>query len=313
MTRMDEPQTRDGTPSTPAAIICGIERGGTTLLLDMLKAHPRVYARFEVGLLLAESLSFKHIMACQPYTKMLVGVHSLHVEDLRPVAEAPNWVTAYDRLLRLCLGKERNPVDRRRNFFIDKTPAYSAHIDRVMSRVPGVPVVGLIRDPRAVYASMKKRALIRAGKVPKSMVRFFAKRFIRYMTPLVAAGESHSEVLLVRYEDLVTAPDTWLPVVCRHFGLDFLPRMLDPSNAFARPTNSYSRLDPRKIAEFADIIEPKEEQEIIDRIGRLRWTLYPVAQRLRHLDLTSLGDPLPNITPIDAARMKHLYRRDRAA
>jgi len=45
-----------GFERNPGSRLAVREHCGSTLLLDMLKAHPRVYAGFEVGLLFANAL-----------------------------------------------------------------------------------------------------------------------------------------------------------------------------------------------------------------------------------------------------------------
>ncbi len=303
---MDNPPRK---PLTPAAILCGIEHGGTTLLLDMLKAHPRVYARFEVGLLLAESLSLESIKACRPYVDMLCACHGLRLEELREMGNSPDWITAYAKLLRLCLSKERDPADKSRDFFIDKTPAYSRVIGQVMRRVPGVPVVAMVRDPRGVYASWKKRALIRHNSLPPDFLSEFLHRYANYMTPVALAAAAELRVLLVRYEDVATAPEKWVPVVCRHIGLDFMPDMIDPGNSFAPQPNSYGKLHPAKIAEFKSIITPEEEEAILQGVETLAWTVYPVEQRIQETGMKAFSQTLP---ALPEALVRSLTERGRA-
>lgn len=103
----------------------------------------------------------------------------------------------------------------------DKRPMYGQRLPELFAMFPDAQVVLLVRDPRAVVASMKKlgwpKAVIRNGSVGGGTRRWLNA---------IDAGQRglkryrRDQVLQIRYEDLVTDPASVLSYVCGFLGLD---------------------------------------------------------------------------------------------
>ncbi|GAB4524015.1 MAG: hypothetical protein Fur0018_07260 [Anaerolineales bacterium] len=128
-------------------LVCGYERGGTTLVGELIRQHPRMDGRFEVGFLLAEPLSAFPDM--HPYARSVKIAWGLDDDALGYVCAAPSYAEAYRRLL------ERSNLPDKSVRIYDKTPRYMKHLPEVMQKVD-VPVVCVVRDPRGVYWSAQK-------------------------------------------------------------------------------------------------------------------------------------------------------------
>ncbi|MHC5019744.1 MAG: sulfotransferase family protein [Planctomycetota bacterium] len=273
-------------PLTLRAIICGVANSGTTLLLDLLKAHPDVYSQFEVGFLEAETLSvaaLTRLRGTNPSFASFCKHHGVTDADFEAIVAGQNWRAAYQRLLDRCAANR--PTVGARSFFVDKTPAYALHLDQVHERIGSVPVVALIRDPRGVYASYRKRAEAGGAAVPLDQ---FVELYRSYYRALVAAWTRFPHLLLVRFEDLVTDPAAWMPVVCRHIGLSYDALVTDLGASRGRNVNSYDRVYPGKATEYRAVLSPDEQEALLERLDRFRWLAYQQAVP---------GDPAPPLPP----------------
>ena len=148
-------------------IICGYERGGTTLVSEIIRQHPKLDGRFEIGFLLADTpQNFRSLKA---YVFNLKSRWGLNDEDVDYICQAPDFIEAYRRLIECS-----NLPDKEINIY-DKTPRYMERLPSIMQRVD-VPVVCVVRDPRAVYYSMIKR------EPPKNLKLGRWRRLYRLLT-----------------------------------------------------------------------------------------------------------------------------------
>jgi hypothetical protein len=191
-------------------LICGFERGGTTTVSELICQTPGVAAGFEGGFLLApDPASFPSI---EPYYGMALRGWGLALEDMEYICAAPGWEELYGRL-----AERFRPGEQVRVF--DKTPRYMECLPEVMAKVPGVPVVVIVRDPRALFWSWLKRA----GERPPDWLSTFAGRYHSYAAgyrAALAAGLG-DHLLLVHHEDLSLHPADEGRRIFSFLGLDF--------------------------------------------------------------------------------------------
>lgn len=129
-----------------------------------------------------------------------------HAEAYRFAAESPF------RAYAAAAGKAR---------FGDKTPAYVHAVDELLAIWAEARVVVLVRDARDVALSIRR--------VPFGPNNAFAAA--RWWAEGIRAGleaqrRRPQQVLTVRYEDLVTAPETHVRRICEHVGLGYNSEML---------------------------------------------------------------------------------------
>ena len=124
----------------------------------------------------------------------------------------------------------------------EQTPRYIFYARALLGLYPRAHVVHLVRDPRAVMASQKKRwrrrKLAANGDAqPRyESVRewvnyhpYTVGRLWAHATRAALELAEHPRVTIVRYEDLVQHPEQTVRNLCARLGLDFDPSMLDVS------------------------------------------------------------------------------------
>lgn len=269
------------------SLITGIVHCGSTLLLDMLKVNDDVYSDFEIGILSADSLSVQGLTQwCRddPHFKMLNERYNITRNEIIALHTSKNWHEVYHRLYQLI--QARDPKSRMRTHLIDKTPGYALLLEQVISRVPGCAMVGLVRDPRAVYASWLKRP------TRKVTPQEFMKTYNQSIGALQNANAQMASVYIARFEHLITNPQTQLSMICAHLGLTFKPEMCDPRKAFSqnhktknqfRPPGTHgpardvndSGIDMSALREYRTILSDQDQLIIVENLALpLSWTLY---------------------------------------
>ena len=128
-------------------LVCGYERGGTTLVSELIRQNPEVDGRFECGFLLVEEIA--DFLDLHPYARNIKIAWGLSQEDLEYICAADSYLIAYQRLL------ERSNIPNKQNRIYDKTPRYMRYLTTAMEKID-VPVVCVVRDPRALYWSAQK-------------------------------------------------------------------------------------------------------------------------------------------------------------
>ncbi len=113
--------------------------------------------------------------------------------------------------------------------WVEKTPRTESHLDVLDELFPDAKLIQIVRDPRAVFASIKNRIMKQYGYHTKAhrLVRSWncsAREISRLL-------QDPFRFLVVRYEDLVRTPRKVLENICRFGGFDFCENMLEPTRA----------------------------------------------------------------------------------
>jgi hypothetical protein len=197
--------------------VCGYEKSGTTLLNEILRRHPDLDSGFEGGFLLGDSPRDFHRF--QPYYAFFRQTWELSREDVKYICDCDDWGECYRR------ARERSPVIADKHALIfDKTPVYMKHLPVVLGKVPGIPCVVCVRDPRALMVSWARWS--GAGEaVEQWLVANFAdnvERYASYARGYRRALAAHADrLLLVRFEVLCTHTAQTLASVFRFLGMAF--------------------------------------------------------------------------------------------
>ena len=104
----------------------------------------------------------------------------------------------------------------------EKTPGHFAYLDTLLTWYPQAKVLYLIRDPRAVVASVKNTPW------SEKNADIITHRW-RRAANILARWEHDSRVHGVKYESLVTHPNRELEAICAHLDVTFDASMLSPS------------------------------------------------------------------------------------
>jgi len=196
--------------------IVGCGRSGTTLLRSMLDSHPLVGVPLE-SLFIIDYLSSRRSPSV--LRKLLPREYELGEwglactpDDLADCATPSEMIDRVHRLYLREHGKSR---------WGQKTPRFVRYGELLLANYPQARFVHMIRDPRAVA-----RSLLRS-EVHRSTVLHAAQRWVTDVSAGLELERKHPEkVLRLRYESLVSDPESELKRVCDFLDLEFVERML---------------------------------------------------------------------------------------
>ncbi len=200
-------------PDVLGCLVAGFEKGGTTLVKDLVRRAGRLRGSFEGGLLLADSPAEG---VPEPYGSLLVKAWGLPEGFLDEYRTCRTFEEGY-RLLR----DRSDVITEKHRPLIDKTPRYMMHLEAVLRRAPTTPVVVVIREPALVVRSWLGLGQPRGEAV--EAVRNSA-------TGLAAVARSRTgidRVYTVHLDDLMISPQATLDAMSAWLG--FVPRPHDPS------------------------------------------------------------------------------------
>jgi hypothetical protein len=248
--RREEPSVKE----RRIIFITGASRSGTTLLSCILGNHPAVHPLKEMQYFgqwwdpgenarrftRVEGISAAAAMYASQEPRALLGkVHSEHrmraaslIDGLGPAGADPAALfsaVAHD------LTREHD-----KGVPCEKTPRNIFYASRLLDVYPSAHIVHMVRDPRAVMASQKKRwQRRRLSAKGFAMPRYESLRVWINYHPYTAARlwasatsaalqvANRQRVTLTRFEDLLRQPEETVRSLCSRLGLDYDPTMLD--------------------------------------------------------------------------------------
>ncbi|MCH8539385.1 MAG: glycosyltransferase [Opitutales bacterium] len=186
-------------------IIAGYEKGGTTLVSDILRANG-YESGFECGVLLAPSP--REFGDIKPYSDTFLAYWGLPSED-RDEFLAKDFYHFYKDL-----SQKAFPGFSGRGFF-DKTPAYMKCLGDVLRRAEFVrKAVVVYRDPRAVFVSWANSQLTGSdGKDIEDFIENKLSIMVSHYLIYFAGCISHRNnpnVMFLPFEGLCLRPHFWL-------------------------------------------------------------------------------------------------------
>jgi hypothetical protein len=239
--------------------IGGCPKSGTTLLLSLLDGHPQLVVLPEETFYLENRQKFMALKSFDDKLNFLLEKTDLRFlaqgrfEPQRDVrsADARDYSRFdFQKFLALAENFIRQPEMNDSLFFseiirayaivlgldwrrcarwVEKTTSNEVRFAAMHELFSDAKLIQLLRDPRAVFASRKKRLMSRYGKHAKAhrLVREW-NRTTRETPRLRTHPEKN---LVIRYEDLVRQPQSIIEKVCRFAGLEFFSAMLQPTRA----------------------------------------------------------------------------------
>jgi Tfp pilus assembly protein PilF len=200
----------------PMAVLCGHPRSGTTLLEQILDAHPKVVA-LEETTILAD--------ACKPLLNTAptggLGLVS-DLDGFTPDAVERQRRWYFDSVEKF-LGQ---PVGGR--LLIDKNPAFTGNLPEVLRFFPDIRLIVALRDPRDVCLSCFMQPLpLNPISSRYLMMDATAKEYAAIMGFWLAIKPRLlNPVLEIRYEDVVANPELQSRRVLEFLDLDWDPGVL---------------------------------------------------------------------------------------
>lgn len=194
------------------AVITGMERSGTTLLSQLLNAHPRIKSGVECGVLLSDIHDFE---SAKPFYDWLLPIEDKHHwgwsithSDRRRLLTAQSYDEFY-WLLNLFKGTAHCHPDIQKKFkqadlIFDKTPRYVYSLSKIMAKTPYKFLVTL-KTPYEQYLSTQKYS--RNGSVDLTV---FKKQYLKAYDQINQCVTDYPDrILVIPYKKLAEE----LPVV----------------------------------------------------------------------------------------------------
>ena len=232
----------------PPFFIVGSGRSGTTLVRSLLDAHPRLAVppethfmarverdRAQDGDAPADFDAFWHDLVRWSRFRDL-GVDPSDVRQRIERAGRRDFKTVFAAMLRAYADRFGKPRAG------EKTPSHYRHVDRLFAWFPGVRIVVVQRDPRAVVASQLRSPWVVEQQVPTRRLQPLVRRLRLFHVAEHAAlwMEAYDRHLaradrdprfhVVAYERLVADAATELGRLCEFLGEAYEPAMLHERN-----------------------------------------------------------------------------------
>jgi hypothetical protein len=239
--------------------IGGAAKSGTTLLVSLLDNHPQlVVVPEETGYLEHRSKyrALRNEFARVEFLLNQSGLAGLSRGGMEPESTVPGadvrdyrqfnhqrfhflartfarqpWIndslvfTETIRAYGITLGADwRNCVR-----WVEKTPRTETCREAMDELFPEARLVQVVRDPRAVFASFKRRYMASRGYHTKA--HRLPRSWNRSAREIPRLRRDPSRFLVIRYEDLVSHPRKVLETLCHFGGFDFCEKMLAPTRA----------------------------------------------------------------------------------
>lgn len=246
---------RPSNSNLPEILLCGYERGGTTLLSDIFRSNG-YESGFECGALLCSSP--KKFKEFKPYIDLLYTGW-----DVTPQQMTPHFNNGFDSFYSNLVSEAFPDMPKGTKIF-DKTPIYMQALGKCLNRTNFIKrAVVIYRDPRGFFVSAAKRR-INSESIDDHLVRHIdslTDHYIRYFTG-VAAHIQNKNVLMVSMEDLCTREEYLLSMIGQFAtGEPFKPR-----NAQSRFENVTSKsMDLSKVYEFEEYISESTQNLVLEK------------------------------------------------
>lgn len=179
-----------------------------------------------------------------------------------------------------------------KRLFLDKTPRYTMIVDELYELFPKAKYILLLRNPLAIL----KSELHTYVKGDWPMLAQFAPDLLDAPGRIVEARRRLGEAAIeVRYEDLVTSPESTVRSLCEFLGIEFDKKMLDYSDT---PAPKGRMNDPVGIHKYTAPSPASLE----------KWKELGADGQLRHFALqylAAVGDETITALGYDAAELRH--------
>ena len=207
------------TTATEHVFVCGCDRSGTTLTANLLAAAvPGAVVIPEAQFVVSYLLAAKGRWQADGFEAHLREDPRFGMWRLPLDADLERRLLACagigEALAALAAAHHR--LDDAPAVVVDQTPWTVGYVDLVRRHVPGARFVNVIRDGRAVHASL--RSLPWGPNTAADMAVFWMARLAQGAFAAEAVGPA--SMTTVRYEDVVTTTDATVAGVWRTFGHD---------------------------------------------------------------------------------------------
>lgn len=216
------------TPKSPIFIV-GCPRSGTTLLGLMLDSHPNISIAHEAGIFHflyhhpgKQRWRFSSTVDRQRFfEKLKLNLNLQKAFGQKTISLATRKLQAVEMLTAKFIVDSLFTAYLRETgkaIWGEKTPTYYYHISDILSLYPQAAIICLIRDPRAVFASMKRYASHKKSSLGHWwMTGNLEEASMRWLDSYESAMKWKDRIFFVKYEQLVQSPELVLRDLTQHY------------------------------------------------------------------------------------------------
>jgi hypothetical protein len=217
----------DSETESKTVFIVGVPRSGTTWTMMLLEQHTQVTVLQQSGLLHALQPLHKWWQSTGGYGKRVVSSSGLSETFVGDVLESfhlnafctPIVQHVYDRVRKTLAGS---------SIVVDQTPENLEFAEWILQLLPDAYFLHVVRDPRAVYASMRAASTTwaSAGTFPHHPETVGAM-WLDYTRSVKDLKQQTDRVKEVRYEDMINDGHVQLSSVFSWLNLEFDGSLVD--------------------------------------------------------------------------------------
>lgn len=255
--------------------IVGSPRSGTTLMREILDRHPAigvcgethfqflVYRRRKAFGDLADPKNRQRVID-QYLTSRRIPKAGLDPSELAKTL--PRDATSYKAMFAALLRSYADSKGKPR--VGEKTPRHALFLETLFEWFPNAVVLHMVRDPHAVVASLEHEPWV-AGSVVVN-----ARRWLR-LNQAARKSRSQPGYLEVRYENLVTDPESELRKICSFVGEEYEPSILVPEKTLSPDLHNRER--PRAAVTASRMDVWRKELSTV-QVSQIEWVLGPALE-----------------------------------
>ena len=252
--------------------ITGCPRSGTTMLGSILSSSDSVIVTPESHFF--NDFVFNHLSELSSFAKKTKvveyynnhyrfkqwAINASHIPNLPEQVTLSSYPKVIEETVKHYAKHHSSHKITDNSIRIDHTPSNIKDFKLLNSLFPKSKFVFIVRDPRAIYASIKD-----LDWGPNSAMKL-SQLWIEYMAAYFALNSLDSDrVHLVKYEDLLSKPDVILKSLCEFLQLEYSDSMFSNNSSFKLPKSTLSQhalvgksLDKTRISKWKKELKSKD-------------------------------------------------------
>lgn len=264
-------------PEIPGLLICGIPRSGTSLTRGLIGSHPAfAVPRREMAWWVTLYPRYRRrARSWQRFLNDLLDAETTQTLELdrEAVERRLRTLASGSHIRAFALLLSAYAQKRNRHRWGEKTPLAEVYAHDVLTTLPNVKVIHLMRDPRDVFASYLHAPFLKSAGGLRSSASVFLRGHLawtmrNWLTSVhlarANAARHPKRYYVLRYEDLVGDPALELERVCTFLGEPFDRGMLEmkayPDVLAHGGNSSFERLDGvsrAPVGRFRSVLLPR--------------------------------------------------------
>ena len=229
----------------------GNSRSGTSMMAHILGNHPKVYTLIHEIHFFDELIDIKNLHKDIPereairiyaYLLSIINEGYLSKKNIKNyISEAKQRTKGINKQTPANLYSDflfYSTEKNKKKISCEQTPRYLFYLGQIFEIFPDAKVVNMVRDPRDILLSQKNKWRLRflghrhipLGESLRAWANYHPLLVSKLWNVSIKEAERFkhdNRVLMIRFEDLIDAPELTVKKVCDFAGIDYRPEMLE--------------------------------------------------------------------------------------